>query len=134
MSDDATIKAVQQRMQQVRHDLGDEVEHLVESAKDITDWRKYVRANPWACVAAAAAVGFLVVPRRRNVVKLDEADLKNLARHSKVYMSDKAQRKESLARTIFTMAATTAIRGALGYLGQRVAQANMETMGEHRHY
>jgi hypothetical protein len=58
------IEALQQQMQQVRMDLGDEVHDLVENARAMTDWRLYWRRHPLAWCGAAAVLGYLAVPRR----------------------------------------------------------------------
>ena len=123
MSDDAIIKAIQQRMQQVRHDLGDEVGELVESAKDMTDWRKYVRANPWICLAAAAAIGYVVVPKSSPRLRLNATDLKELARHTKVLGVAPSSKQGSWRKTLLTLVTTAAVRGAVGYLKQHAITA-----------
>jgi hypothetical protein len=122
MSDDASIKAIQQRMQQVRHDLGDEVGELVESAKDMTDWRKYVRANPWVCLAAAAAVGYVVVPKRSPRLRLNSTDIKELARHTTL-LGAKTPQKSGWRKAIVSMVASAALRSATSYLKQRAMSA-----------
>jgi hypothetical protein len=53
---------IQRQMRSVRSHLSADVNELVENARDMADWRYYVRRYPWASVAAAAAVGFLLVP------------------------------------------------------------------------
>jgi len=116
MSDEESIKAIQQRMQQVRHDLGDEVGELVESARDMTDWRKYVRANPWVCLAAAAALGYVVVPKRSPRFRLNAADLKALARHSKALNDTQNKPKKGWRSAVLSMVTSAALRGAMGYL------------------
>lgn len=126
MSDSESIKAIQQRMQQVRHDLGDEVEELVESAKDMTDWRKYVLANPWACMAAAAAIGFFIVPKRAPRLRLSEADLQAFARQGAVLKPQKSQ--GGMRRALLSFVTSAALRGVMGYLGQRMTQGNLRAM------
>jgi hypothetical protein len=126
MSDSESIKAIQQRMQQVRHDLGDEVEELVESAKDMTDWRKYVKANPWICLATAAAIGYIAIPKRAPRFRLNEADIQALARHAGI---DSAKpKKGGMRRALVSFVSTAVLRGVMGYLGQRMTQGNSTTM------
>jgi hypothetical protein len=57
-------KAIRQRMEEVRCDLDKDVQGIVEGARDMRDWRSYVRTYPWVCVGAALAVGYWTVPRR----------------------------------------------------------------------
>jgi hypothetical protein len=131
MSDSASIKAIQQRMQQVRHDLGDEVGELVESAKDMTDWRKYVRANPWVCLAAAAAIGYVVVPKRPARFRLNPADLKELARHTKLQATTKPDSR-GWRKTLLTFVTSAAARAAMNYVKQQAMSAATRPMEEAR--
>ena len=56
--------AIRHRMEEVRCELDQDVQGIVERARDLRDWRSYVRSYPWVCVGAAVAVGYLLVPRR----------------------------------------------------------------------
>jgi len=118
MSDSESIKAIQQRMQQVRHDLGDEVGELVESAKGMTDWRMYLRANPWVCLAAAATIGYVVVPKRAARLKLNRSDLQALARETNL-LGAKSSKGGGLRKAILSFVASAALRTATNYLKQR---------------
>jgi hypothetical protein len=51
-------------MQNIRRNLAAHAEEAVKNARTKFDWRHYVASHPWTAVAAAAAVGFLLVPRR----------------------------------------------------------------------
>jgi hypothetical protein len=62
----AEILEIQRRMAQVRHELHEEVREAVKGAQSLTDWRSQVRNHPWLALGAAAAVGYLNVPRRRE--------------------------------------------------------------------
>ena len=132
MSDSASIKAIQQRMQQVRHDLGDEMGELVESAKDMTDWRKYVNANPWLWMGVAAGIGYFLVPKRAPVARLDSADLKALARHGNLQQGSPP--RPGLRSAIVSFVTTAALRGIMGYMGQRMTKTNVEQMERTRQF
>lgn len=58
--------AIQQQMRELRAEMKGDVEALVSSTEDLANWRKYVRAQPWLCVGAAALAGFLLAPARRR--------------------------------------------------------------------
>jgi len=62
----AEISDIQRRMAQVRHDLHQEVRGAVKDAQSLTDWRSQVRNHPWLVLGAAAAAGYLIVPKRRS--------------------------------------------------------------------
>lgn len=50
---------IQRQMQSVRSSLRADVKELVDNARDMTNWKYYVRRYPLASVAVAAAAGFL---------------------------------------------------------------------------
>jgi hypothetical protein len=56
--------AIRQRMEEVRCDLDQDVQGIFEGARDMRDWRSYVRTYQRVCAGAALAVGYLLVPRR----------------------------------------------------------------------
>ncbi len=62
----ADMNEIQRRMAQVRHELHEEVREAVKGAQSMTDWRSQVRNHPWLALGTAAAVGYLVVPKRRQ--------------------------------------------------------------------
>jgi hypothetical protein len=61
----AEVIEIQRRMAQVRHELHEEVREAVKGAQSLTDWRSQVRNHPWLALGAAAALGYLLVPKRR---------------------------------------------------------------------
>src|SRR5262245_22564765 len=66
MSDDA--ERIRRQMQAIRQDMEGGVKGVVEGARQLSDWRYYVRQHPWACVAGAIALGFIAAPMRRKKV------------------------------------------------------------------
>jgi len=65
----SSAEEIQQQMRQVRRELNEEVQEIVEQARDLADWRHYVRRYPWICLGGAAALGYLLVPARVVVVR-----------------------------------------------------------------
>jgi hypothetical protein len=62
MINSPATKAIRQRMEEVRCDLDEDVQEIVEGARGMGEWRTYVRAYPWVCMGAALAAGYLIVP------------------------------------------------------------------------
>jgi hypothetical protein len=67
----ATVKStpsdiieIQRRMAQIRRELHEDVREAVKGAQSLTDWRSQVRSHPWMALGAAAALGYLIVPKR----------------------------------------------------------------------
>jgi hypothetical protein len=59
------IEDIQRRMAQIRHEMHEDVRGAVQGAHSLTDWRSFVKGWPWLSVGLAAAVGYMLVPRRR---------------------------------------------------------------------
>ena len=126
MSDDATIEAIQQRMREVRRELSQD---LATSARDITNWRSYVRASPWIAVASAAAVGYLLAPKGPPMVRVSGIDLQKLTSNGHATaVAEMPQKKKSLSGTILSALVGLAARGAMAYVTNRITnvQAHRE--------
>jgi len=63
-------QAILERMAEVRCNLDEDVQGIVEGARDMSQWRSYVRAYPWWCLGGALALGYLVVPRHARAATL----------------------------------------------------------------
>jgi hypothetical protein len=57
---------IQRRMAHIRRELHEEVTGAVKGAQSLTDWRSQVKNHPWLALGTAAAVGYIIVPRRRR--------------------------------------------------------------------
>ena len=82
---DDSADDLQMQMHQVRSEMNSDVAVLVENArtivaqaKSLVDWKHYLQTYPWTCLGAAAAAGFMVIPRRAKVVQATAADLAKL--------------------------------------------------------
>jgi len=64
IDDSVETQAILERMADVRYDLDKDVQEIVEGARDLGQWRSYVRAYPWWCLGGALALGYLLVPHR----------------------------------------------------------------------
>ena len=71
MNDLPLDETVQSRMQGVRRDIDQDLKDVSASARGMIDWKHYVKAYPWVCVGAAAALGFLIVPKRSAATNAD---------------------------------------------------------------
>lgn len=111
-------------MDELRSDLGDNVEEIVDSARTLSDWRHYVSTFPWACMAGAAALGFLIVPKRIEMVSPDADALEELAKRNKLVVKSnpKPQAKSGMTGAMFSFLANAAMRGAMAYVGQNVGK------------
>jgi len=117
-------------MQDVRQDMGAEVKDIVHGARQLTDWRYHVRTHPWACVAGAFALGFLVVPARKAAAAAKDANFDQLIAHLKNQGLDvTGGRMASFAPggmlgRVLAAAGPIVARSAINAVAQRLAAAN----------
>ena len=110
MSDSAD--EIVKRMQDVRREVGVDVQGIRESAKTLSDWRYHVKNHPWMCVGAAAALGFFVVPKRKAVPTEDAKELVDLLKKHNLNAGPMPAASKGLAATIIGMAAPFVMRAA----------------------
>lgn len=117
-----TAEDLRARMAGVRSSLESDVEEVTANAKDLTDWRYYVRQHPLPLAGAAVALGYLLVPTSTHVVQPSARQLSKLARDEKVYISNKPQkasRDSSLMSKALSIGAAFAARAATAYVSQQ---------------
>jgi hypothetical protein len=115
---------IRRQMSLVRRDLAEDVEGLVLRARQLTDWRHYVRSFPWAAVAAAAAAGYFVVPRKVEVVRPDPKTLATLAKHNRLVVEQHppSTRRPGVLDSVLSIAGNLLLRAGLAYVGQQVGR------------
>jgi hypothetical protein len=57
---------IERQMAALRAAMRREARDVAESARTLADWRYHFRAHPFVFCAAAAALGYLLVPRRAS--------------------------------------------------------------------
>lgn len=134
MSNLPSAEAIQAQMRNMRCEVGDDVQGIVENARTLTDWHYYVRTYPWACLGAAAAVGYLVIPTRIHYVRPDPATLAELARQQKVVVqpSESSKPKTGLFAAAMAMAVNALLQGGMGLARQGLnSYLNGQFNGKH---
>lgn len=108
------------RMQQIRGDIDQDLEEMVESARSMVDWKHYVKTYPWVCLGAAVALGFLIVPKRSTVIRPDLAALTKLARSGHLVVKPAGMR--GVVDALLATAANIAVRQATVSVGRSVGR------------
>jgi hypothetical protein len=122
------VRDIQRRMAQIRRDLHEEVKEAVKGAQSLTDWRSQVKSHPWLALGAAAAVGYLIVPRRRRpetptIVAVNPVAAAPAAGPSAVATPSSPSRKGgSILGSAFGLLAPIAVRAAQNYAIQYMEQ------------
>jgi len=122
---------IQREMREIRAELRDDVQEIVQSANKMADWTTYVTAYPWLCVGAALAAGYLIVPQRAVVMRPDADAMIELAKKHKLFVTTadnttggKVPRKRGgLLGELLGLAAATLLQGGLKIATTQLSQA-----------
>lgn len=111
-------------MEEIRGQLNQSVDSALTSARRATQWRHYVRKYPWACLGVAAAMGYVVVPRRLEVRQPDVDTLLKLAERKKlvVQANPPEKKQRGMGQQLFRLAANVAMRAAMGYMTRQLGK------------
>ena len=123
MADNA--EAIRLEMARVRDSLDESVHTLAVNARNLTDWRYYVKAAPWGAVGTAIALGYLIVPRRVQIIQPDADELAKLARRHQIVVEHKAKaeaRQGGPAPLVMTMLANAMLRAVTAYVSQQAGK------------
>lgn len=118
------IAEIQRQMARIRHEMHQEVQGAVKSARLLTEWRNLVAGHPWICVSLATVAGYMMVPRRptlattqRHVAAPTPELLANAGTRSQI--DQPARGGWSILGMTFNLLAPVAARAAQNYvLGQ----------------
>jgi hypothetical protein len=130
MTQTPSAEELRQQMAQVRRDMNLNYGEVVDHAREMADWRYYVRSYPWAALGVALAAGYLVVPNRTEIISPNAEELLKLAKKNKLVVEPKptAEPKSSVGGAVFTMLANLLVRGLISYAGQKMGKtAGRET-------
>lgn len=110
-------------MAQVRKAVRSDVQNIADSTREMSDWRVYVRRYPWVMVGGAAVLGYLIVPRRLNLISPDADALRELAKRNNLVVKSEPHRaaRPGIAKTALAIIANAAIRSAVAYAGNALA-------------
>ncbi len=125
MNDLPLDESVRGRMQHLRCEIDEDMEGMAASARDLLDWKHYVKTHPLVCLGAAVALGFLIVPNRAVALRPDLATLNELARNGHLVVERGPVAMRALGGALF---AAVAVRQAAAYLGPTVGLL-LETPG-----
>lgn len=134
MSPDDSAEVIRLRMAQLRRDLTSDVQDVSRGVSDIGRNARemanplyFIRRFPWASAGVAAAIGYMLVPKKKQVIKPDPEMLAELVRKQQVKLDTSKVTAESqgMLKGLVVMGLTWALRTGLQYAGQRLAAAAM---------
>jgi hypothetical protein len=141
MDHDASAEQIRRRMAELRRELECDVRQVSDDARTMTDWTFYVRRFPWAVAGLAVAAGFMLIPRRKQIIKPDPEMLAKLVKDQKVKVQQVASttEKQGFLKPLLLTAVTWAARQGFQYLTEQIkegaftAKAQPSQAAKHAH-
>jgi hypothetical protein len=125
VNSDQSAEVIRKRMAELRSELTSDVRDVKRSAREMTNPLYYVRRFPWATAAAAAVIGYLLVPKKKQVIKPDPEMLAELIRKHQINFDTTKAPSDSqgMLKSLAVMGLTWALRTGLTYAGEQLAAA-----------
>jgi hypothetical protein len=111
--------AILRRMEEVRWDVDEDVQEIVEGARDMGKWRYYVKNYPWVCLGAALAAGYLIVPRRSLAMPPAAQKADELAKPSPVLETTGSSLTSNVGAIVLPLVGNLVMQGIVAYVGQQ---------------
>jgi hypothetical protein len=123
MQDSPETAALLRRMAEVRADLDDAVQEIAESARDLGEWRHYVKTYPWLSMGVACVVGYVIVPRRRVGLGNTQQLMAEWIEQSRQLTNPPSPSSLGVFGAVRTIAGNLLWRSALSFVARRATQA-----------
>lgn len=123
---------IQAELRRTRGQLMVDASAVAGGARELADWRYYVRRYPWVALGVAGALGYFAIPRRLEIMSPDAKTLEHLAKHNKLVVEARppAAQKTSLMDTLLTMTGNVLLRAGTAYVGQQMGKLFGEAAAE----
>jgi hypothetical protein len=129
-----TADEIRAEMQYIRRDLWANVKGMVANASQMFDWKNYVRSFPWASVGVAAALGYLLVPRRPRIVAYDKNAVERVLHDRNLVIAPETRipkSQTSLVGGLLRVAALAALKIGVSYATRRGMEMITASDGAH---
>jgi hypothetical protein len=126
MASDDSAERIRRRMAELRRELECDVREVGRSARVMTDWTFYVRKFPLAVAAVAAAAGFMLIPKKKSVIKPDPEMIAELVKQKKIRIEPVAKQsadKPGIMKSLLMMGITWGARAAMAHITQQMSAA-----------
>ena len=123
MNDLPLDDTVRTRMQGIRCDIDQDLQDVSASAHSMVDWKHYVKAYPWVCLGAAAALGFLIVPKQSAAINADAASPAEPAKADHPVVNSAPTATRGLVDAIVAAVVSVAVRETIAYFGPSVERS-----------
>lgn len=122
VSPEESAEDIRKRMAELRRELTHDVQDVTRSAKAMTSPAYYVRKFPWATLAVAAGVGYMLIPKKKSAAAAPDMEaLTELLKKNNVNLSAvKAEVPPGMVKTLAVMGLTWAAKAGMNYIIDQV--------------
>lgn len=124
MNHDRQAEEIRKVMAEVRRDVDANTAQVFSRAREMADWRYHVRKYPKLSLAAAAAIGYLLVPAKRRRAVEGQAAGRTLGPSTV-----ETTRQASLTEQLLTTAASLVIRNGVPLVAREAIRAWQQRSG-----
>jgi hypothetical protein len=123
MSTDDSAEKIRRRMAELRRELECDVREVSRGARVYSDWKFYVRKFPWAVAGAALVAGYMLVPKRKPIIKPDAETIAELVKQKKIRVESVTPdpNKPGMMKSLLMMGLTWAVRTGVQHMTQQMA-------------
>lgn len=101
---------IRRRMFQIRGELNEDVSGVMANARRLLSWKHYLRNYPKTSLAMAAFAGYLIIPRKKEIVAPDAEALEKLSKHHKLVVEKSPKQSGSMVSPLVRLALSTLLR------------------------
>jgi len=114
---DDEAEVIRKRMAELRTELTSSAQEVSRGAKAMTSPGYYVRKFPWATLAVAAGVGFMLIPKKKKQGSTpDMQALAELIKNNSSRSPVQAEESPGMVRTLAVMGLTWAAKAGMNYV------------------
>jgi hypothetical protein len=125
VTSDEQAESIRKRMSELRSEMTCDAQEVSRSAKAMTSPSYYVRKFPWATLAVAAGVGYMLIPKKKQSVTPDMQALAELIKNNRGRGTTQQAAEESpgMVKTLAVMGLSWAARAGMNYLLEQLTTA-----------
>lgn len=120
---------LRREMAELRCQLRQDFDGTAKQAKQLTDWKHYVKQAPWMAFGVSALAAFAVVPRPLRVETVSGETAAKLASQDRLTVQSEPKKPQhgGLSGFIIKTAITMAVRAAIGAVTEKAAATTAAT-------
>ena len=106
-------QVISEQMAHIRQNMDHRVDVVVENAREMVDWRQFVRHNPWIIFGASVAAGYMLIPRKAKSLRPETLAVAEMMEGRPLDAKVKVKPRRRILGTAASLVGTAILRTAL---------------------